>query len=172
MAAVRLHSGCLARAASQRTTGSFIRLPRARERDVPIQYILLHNPHQEMAILCLFAIVFSSFPTFLRETTTTTHRSAYYTIYMESSMIEIDYTTGNRDFAECKILCRVSKIGHSAKTFFAECCTRQRIALGKHGHSAKDFFAECQTLGKISTLGRGCPRNGVRSRPSLPSACC
>ena len=67
----------------------------------------------------------------------------------------------------------------SAK-FFAECQisdTRQRpslpsAALGKHGHSAKDFFAECQTLGKISTLGIGCPRNGVRSRPSLPSACC
>ena len=134
--------------------GVFKLKPRARERDVPIQYVLLRNPHQEMAILCLFAIVFSSSPTFLRETTTTTHRSAYYTIYMESSMIEIDYTTGNRDFAECKILCRVSKIGHSAKTFFAECCTRQRIALGKeffaecralgkHGHSAKDFFAEC-----------------------------
>ena len=69
------------------------------------------------------------------------------------------YTTGNgnRDFAECKILCRVLKIGHSAKTFFAECYTRQIIALGKDGHSAKDFFAERQTLGKISTLGIGCP---------------
>ena len=31
-------------------------------------------------------------------------------------------TTGNRDFAECKILCRVSKIRHSAKN-----CTRQRF---------------------------------------------
>ena len=50
-------------------------------------------------------------------------------------------TTRNRDFAECKILCRVSKIGYSAKTFFAECCTqrvlcrvpgtRQQNALGK-----------------------------------------
>ena len=76
-------------------------------------------------------------------------------------------TTGNRAFAECKLLCGVSKIGHSANTFFAECRTRQRIALGKEffaerralgkqGHSAKDFFAECQTLGKISTLGIGC----------------
>ena len=73
-------------------------------------------------------------------------------------------TTGNRDFAECKILYRVLKIGHSAKTFFAECYTRQRIALGKKGHSAKDFFADCQTLGKISTLGIGCPRNGVLCR--------
>ena len=51
-------------------------------------------------------------------------------------------TTGNRAFAECKLLCRVSKIGHSTKTFFVECRTRQRIALGK------EFFAECRTLGK------------------------
>ena len=72
--------------------GVFKLKPRARERDVPIQYVLLHNPHQEMAILCLFAIVFSSFPTFLRETMMT-HRSAYYTSrtkYTESSMIEVD----------------------------------------------------------------------------------
>ena len=58
------------------------------------------------------------------------------------------------------------KIGYSAKTFFAECCTRQRIAfgkeffvecqaLGKKMHSAKDFFAECQTLGKSAALGIG-----------------
>ena len=77
-------------------------------------------------------------------------------------------TTGNRGLAECKILCRVSKIGHSAKTFFAECRTRQRItlgkefvaecrALGKEGHSAKDFFAECQALGKSAALGIGYP---------------
>ena len=50
-------------------------------------------------------------------------------------------------------------MGHSAKTFFAECRTRQRIALGKEffvecrtldkkGHSTKDFFIECQALGK------------------------
>ena len=90
-------------------------------------------------------------------------------------LVSIRNTTGNRDFVECKILCRVSKIGHSAKIFFAECYTRQRIALGnalgKHGHSAKDFFAECQTLGKISPLGIGCLRNGALPRPSLPSAC-
>ena len=58
-------------------------------------------------------------------------------------------TTGNRAFAECKLLCRVSKIGHSAKTFFAKCRTRQRIALGK------EFFAECQALGKSAALGIG-----------------
>jgi len=62
----------------------------------------------------------------------------------------------------------VSKIEHSEKTFFAECCTRQRIALGKEffaecwalgkkEHSIKDFFAECQTLDKSSALGTGCP---------------
>ena len=77
-------------------------------------------------------------------------------------------TTGNRDFAECKILCRVSKIEHSTKTFFTECCTRQRItlgkeffaecqALGKKRLSAKDFFAECQALGKSAALGIGYP---------------
>jgi hypothetical protein len=83
-------------------------------------------------------------------------------------LVQVPDTTGNRDFAECKFLCRVSKIEHSAKIFFAECSTRQRIALGKdffaerralgkHRHSAKDFFAERQTLGKIYTLGIGCP---------------
>ena len=75
-------------------------------------------------------------------------------------------TIGNRVFVECKLLCRVLKMGHSAKTFFAECRTRQRIALGKEffveyralgkkGHSAKDFFAECQALGKSAALGIG-----------------
>ena len=63
-------------------------------------------------------------------------------------------TTRNRDFADCKILCRVSKIGHSTKTFFTECYTRQRIALGKHGHSAKDFFAERQTRQNLNTRHR------------------
>ena len=107
-------------------------------------------------------------------------------LYVETNMVSSaaknSLTTGNRDFAECKFLCRVSKIGHLAKIFFAECYTRQRIALGKyffaecralgkHGHSAKDFFADCQTLGKISPLGIGCPRNGALLRPSLPSAC-
>ena len=61
----------------------------------------------------------------------------------------LQHTTGNRDFAECKILCRVSKIRHSAKTFFAECGTRQRIALDK------EFFAECRALVKKKALGKG-----------------
>ena len=71
-------------------------------------------------------------------------------------------------------LCRVQtalpsvKNQDSAKTFFAECRTRQRIALGKEffaecralgkkGHSVKDFFVEYQALGKSSALGIGCP---------------
>ena len=77
-------------------------------------------------------------------------------------------TTGNGIFAECKLLFRVSKIGHSAKTFFAECRTQQRIALGKEffaecralgkkGHSAKNFFAECQDFDKSAALGIGYP---------------
>jgi len=60
----------------------------------------------------------------------------------------------------------VSKIGYSAKTFFAECCTQQRIALGKEFfaecrllgkkmHSGKGFFVECQTLGKSAALDKG-----------------
>ena len=49
-------------------------------------------------------------------------------------------TTGNTAFAECKLLCRVSKIGHSAKT-----------ALGK------EFFVECRALGK-----EGCGRTPLR----------
>jgi hypothetical protein len=62
----------------------------------------------------------------------------------------------------------VLKIEHSVKTFFVECCIRQRIkldkklfaecrTLGKKRLSAKDFFAECQALGKSTGLGIGCP---------------
>ena len=58
-------------------------------------------------------------------------------------------TTGNRAFAECNFFCRVLKVGHSAKSYFAECRTRQRYtfaecqALGKARHSAKALFAKC-----------------------------
>ena len=62
-------------------------------------------------------------------------------------------TTGNKAFAECKLLCRVSKTRHSTKTFLAECRTRQRIALGK------EFFAEilCRVPGtrQKKALGKG-----------------
>jgi hypothetical protein len=42
-------------------------------------------------------------------------------------------TTGHGLFAKCKEVCRVLNIGHSAKPLFAECCARQRKALGKGG---------------------------------------
>ena len=50
-------------------------------------------------------------------------------------------TAGNGICAKCKLLCQVSKIGHSAKKKL----------------SAKDFFAECQALGKSAALGIGYP---------------
>ena len=90
-------------------------------------------------------------------------------------------TTGNRHFAECRRLCRVYFIGHSAKTVFAECqikYTRQKKTLDKirlcrvsfsgtrqrcilpsaiFRHTAKCVFAECLF-------------SGTRQRCILPSA--
>jgi hypothetical protein len=51
------------------------------------------------------------------------------------------YTTGIRGYAECWSLCRVSFVGHSAKTALL------RAALGKVRISAKSLFTECWTLG-------------------------
>jgi hypothetical protein len=51
------------------------------------------------------------------------------------------YTTGIRAFAECRWLCRVLFIGHSAKT------TLPSAALGKVLRSVKILFTECRTLG-------------------------
>ena len=65
-------------------------------------------------------------------------------------MIEIDYTTGNRDFAECKILCRVSKIGHSAKN-----CTRQR------------FLCRVPATRQTRALGKGLLCRVLDSRQNL-----
>jgi hypothetical protein len=64
-------------------------------------------------------------------------------------------TTGNEDFAEGQNLCQVQKIGHSAKSNFAECNTRQSKTHGKFTLSecpalGKDYFTECRTLGKES----------------------
>ena len=65
---------------------------------------------------------------------TITHLSSHIllTIYMllcllSTSLASGNHTTGNGIFAECKLLCRVSKIEHSAKTFFTEYRTRQRV---------------------------------------------
>jgi hypothetical protein len=51
------------------------------------------------------------------------------------------HTTGIRVFAECRRLCRVLFIGHSAKTRLPS------AALGKVQHSVKILFTECRTLG-------------------------
>jgi hypothetical protein len=50
-------------------------------------------------------------------------------------------TTGIRPFAECRSLCPVLFIGHSAKK------TLPRAALGKVLRSVKSLFTECRTLG-------------------------
>jgi hypothetical protein len=50
-------------------------------------------------------------------------------------------TTGIRAFAECRRLCRVLFIGHSAKK------TLPSAALGKVLRSVKSLFTECRTLG-------------------------
>jgi hypothetical protein len=64
-------------------------------------------------------------------------------------------TLGKEPFAECQkktldkeTLCRVSKIKHSAKSFFVECFILPRVFFA--WHSANSFFAECpkKTLGK------------------------
>ena len=96
---------------------------------------------------------------------------------------------GEHRFAECRQLCRVPKVGHSAKPLFAECrtgwhsaksSTRQRVALpsatecpalGKGWHSAKSLFAECNTRKKNGTwrLSPPTPSNFFKKN-SLPSA--
>jgi hypothetical protein len=50
-------------------------------------------------------------------------------------------TTGIRGFAECRPLCRVPFIGHSAKKALP------RAALDKARLSATSLFTECWTLG-------------------------
>ena len=56
------------------------------------------------------------------------------------------YTTGNRHFAECRRLCRMYFIGHSAKKIHsAKKNTRQNASLPSafFWHSANMYFAEC-----------------------------
>jgi hypothetical protein len=97
----------------------------------------------------------------------------------------VDHTTRIRAFAECRRLCRVLFIGHSAKKTlpsaalgkenFAERGTRQSPTLGKElvyrvqdtRHSealGKDCFAERQTLGK-----EGARQRAVSGRLQLTS---
>jgi hypothetical protein len=73
----------------------------------------------------------------------------------KSSLPSVVFVTlGKEPFAECQkktlrkeTLCRVSKIKHSTKSFFAECFLLPRFFVW---HSAKSFFAECpkKTFGK------------------------
>jgi hypothetical protein len=57
-------------------------------------------------------------------------------------------TTGIRAFAECRWLCRVLFIGHSAKK------TLPSAALGKVLRSVKSLFTECRTLGTAKHLAK------------------
>jgi hypothetical protein len=57
------------------------------------------------------------------------------------TLISKPYTTGIRLFAECRWLCRVLFIGHSAKP------TLPSAALSKVLRSVKILFTECGTLG-------------------------
>jgi hypothetical protein len=67
-------------------------------------------------------------------------------------------TTREAKFAECRMLCQVQKIGHSANPLFAECCTRQRCTLGE------------QWLCRVPQSSWHSAKSGTLQRPSLPSA--
>ena len=89
-------------------------------------------------------------------------------------------TTGNRHFAECRKLCRVYFIGHSAKTALSSVFFRHSAKMTLPSvffrHPAKMYFAKCHfsALGKMrlcrvpffGTRQRG----GTRQNVSLPSA--
>jgi hypothetical protein len=57
-------------------------------------------------------------------------------------------TTGIWAFAECRHLCQVLFIGHSAKK------TLTSAALGKVLRSVKSLFTECRTLGTAKHLAK------------------
>jgi hypothetical protein len=68
-------------------------------------------------------------------------------------------TTGIAGFAECRRLCRVLFIGHSAKKALPS------AALGKRRLSAKIPFTECLTLGTRRTRQRHvCRESNTRQR--------
>ena len=77
------------------------------------------------------------------------------------------FTTGNRHFTECRRLCQVYFIEHSAKTVFAECqikYTRQ------NKHSTKCVFAECLFLALGKYVFCRVLFFGTRQNTALPSA--
>jgi hypothetical protein len=67
--------------------------------------------------------------------------------------IEPTVTTGHAHVAECKILCRVSFIGHSAKSLYAEGRTRQTTTLGKEALSKESLCRESDSRQRF-TLGK------------------
>jgi hypothetical protein len=61
-----------------------------------------------------------------------------------------DFTTGIRGFAECRPLCRVPFVGHSAKKALLS------AALGKVRLSVTNLFTECRTLGTGQHSAKTC----------------
>jgi hypothetical protein len=75
------------------------------------------------------------------------------------------FTTGILDFAECRTLCRVPFVGHSAKTALP------RAALGEFLLSVTSWFTECKTLGKDGARQRAVSgRHKADGRQPLPRA--
>ena len=74
------------------------------------------------------------------------------------SKICVPHTTGEAKFPECHWLSRVSKIGHSGKRIFPECCTRGRIALGE------------ERLSRAPQRSWHSVKRSTRQRPSSPNA--
>jgi hypothetical protein len=59
-------------------------------------------------------------------------------------------TTGIQDFVECRTLCRVPFVGHSAKTALP------RATLGEFLLSVTSWFTECTTLGTRELSAKTC----------------
>ena len=70
-------------------------------------------------------------------------------------------TTGDVLFAECLVLCRVSKHGHSIKRQFAECRTRQRPSLSSAKHSAKRDTRQTSSLPSVRHSAKNNPRQNT-----------
>jgi hypothetical protein len=68
------------------------------------------------------------------------------------------------------MLCRVPNIGHSIKSHFAKCRTRQRRLCRVSGIRQKDLFAKSQALGKAWHSAKAPSGNGRDPRQTLLSA--
>ena len=76
----------------------------------------------------------------------------------DTTASQLAVTTGEVKFPECRWLSRVSKIEHSGKRIFPECCTRRRITLGE-----ERFF-------RVPQRSWHSIKSSTRKRPSSPSA--